>query len=129
MSDPTSAGTRFGTEAELQGQTIPPGGPLSPTAQGFENPGRTPNLRGVETNTDPSKGSPAEKPEVSAEGHGATDGDSAIGEFSDQSAETHEAGVPVPPGYGRGRASETWTELGDVDGTTGRDDMDGDDDG
>ena len=35
-----------------------PGGPILPSKQGFENPGPTTNLRGVEANTEMHRGTP-----------------------------------------------------------------------
>jgi hypothetical protein len=37
---------------------LKPGGPIMPAKQGYENPGVTPNLRGVEPNTAMHKGTP-----------------------------------------------------------------------
>lgn len=37
---------------------LKPGGPIMPSKQGYENPGPTPNLRGVEPNTAMHKGTP-----------------------------------------------------------------------
>lgn len=38
--------------------TLKPGGPIKPKAQGFQNPGPTKNLRGVEPNTAMHRGTP-----------------------------------------------------------------------
>jgi len=37
---------------------LPPGGPIMPKKQGYENPGPTKNLRGVEPNTAMHRGTP-----------------------------------------------------------------------
>jgi len=67
-----------------------PGGPLMYPQQGYENPGPTPNLRGVEENTNMSKGT--ENPEQ----HGSA------GDISDY---VHDPGMGEA-GNQRGRQGE-----------------------
>ena len=54
--DATSASTPIATDAEMRGRTLDDDFTLSPARQFYENPGATPNLRGVEANTNPGKG-------------------------------------------------------------------------
>lgn len=97
MPDPRTSGAYPEvTDQAARGRTIPPGGPISPEPMGYENPGATPNLRGVEANTNPSKGDPLEMPESLGAGkHGSLDGAPELTDMA-QAGMTYEAGVDVP---------------------------------
>ena len=105
MSQPGPPNTRqSGPEAKKTGKDAihefapggKPGGPILPGAQGFRNPGATPDLRGVEANTAMHRGTP------NPEQHGATgrvhgDHDPGMAQASD----VHRPNVhPVAPPVG-----------------------------
>ena len=68
-----------------------PGGPILPGAQGYRNPGATPNLRGVEPNTAVHKGTPNPHQEGTA-GHHGTPHHPGF----EQAGNPHGHGVPTP---------------------------------
>ena len=68
-----------------------PGGPILPGAQGYRNPGATPNLRGVEPNTEVHKGTPNPHQEGTA-GHHGTPHNPGM----EQASNPHGHGVPTP---------------------------------
>ena len=72
-------------------EAMPPGGPIKPNPMGFENPGPTPDLRGVEPNTQPSRGTPNPHQQGTAGHHGAHSGD-----LSGTSGDPHGHGIPTP---------------------------------
>lgn len=85
------------SDAQMRGRTIPPGGPIKQSAQGYENPGATPNMRGVEENTGHSNGTPFELPPMLTPGrHGELDGNDAGAISMDEAANTYAADVPAP---------------------------------
>jgi len=75
--------------AEARNET-PPGGPILPGAQGYRNPGATPNLRGVEPNTAVHKGTP------NPEQHGDWKGKEDHRPGMEQASNAHGHGVPTP---------------------------------
>jgi hypothetical protein len=56
MNSATSANCPPATDAEMRGRTLNQDYTVRPTAMGYRNPGETPNLRGVEPNTNMSDG-------------------------------------------------------------------------
>jgi hypothetical protein len=82
-----------------------PGGPIKPTKQGYENPGPTTNLRGVEPNTASHRGEP--NPEQHGS-HGPI-GDYVHDPGQGQAGEPHGRGINAP--QAKGRTSEHSTKL------------------
>ena len=71
-------------------EEMPPGGPIKPSPMGFENPGPTDNLRGVEPNTANDRGTP-NPPQSGTAGH---HGNHAPGQAA--AGDTHGHGIPTP---------------------------------
>ena len=80
-----------------------PGGPIKPSQQGFVNPGPTTNLRGVEANTDPHKGTP--NPEQHGSHKSREDHDPGMA----QAGMTHRPNVPIV--LAKGKTSEHSTKV------------------
>lgn len=74
---------------KTEGGAIPHGGPIQPNAQGYRNPGATPNLRGVEPNTEMHKGTP------NPEQHGTHKNREDHNPGMAQAGDTHRPHVPV----------------------------------
>lgn len=86
-------------------EAMKPGGPIKPKQQGYVNPGPTDNLRGVEPNTNPHKGTP--NPEQ--QGTGGKHGDHTAPPHV-HIADAQHKDVKVP-GYGAGKTANHSTHL------------------
>ena len=87
-------------------EAMPPGGPIKPKPMGFVNPGPTDNLRGVEPNTAPGRGTPNPPQHGTTDHHGAHSGD-----LSGTSGDPHGHGVPMPIVHVQGRHSDVSTKI------------------